>query len=238
MNDYDAPTEDDCLTSIRSAIDRLHRLAKAIRSPGIVSQASKANNFNPKDELGNDEIRIFEEYSLQLIKQYCPGSADFLHHRLSKANAARRRLFLFRRKHQDILNGRRDGPLKRLSLSRPETHKAFSAMLESESEVVPIASESPKLRTDASSQIQSSIAKATSFVESQFKPDTSSKAASSIGGTSVASMLGQSRLPPPPKVPNIRTEFECPYCCQLLPTSILTKSLWRYVICPAPVSGL
>jgi hypothetical protein len=230
-NDYDAPIEDECLISIRSAIDRLHRLAKAIRHPGIVSQASKANHFRPRDEFGNDKIGVFEDYSLKVIQQCCRGSADFLHHRLSKANASRRRLFLFRRKHQDVLNGRRNSsPKRRLSLSRQETQKTFSVMPDPGPKAIPIVSEPSKPRTDANSRVQSSIAKATSFVESQFKPDTSSKAASSIGGTSVASMLGQSRLPPPPKVPKTRAEFECPYCCQLLPTKILNKRLWRYVL--------
>ncbi|KAF1845081.1 uncharacterized protein K460DRAFT_394818 [Cucurbitaria berberidis CBS 394.84] len=224
----DVPTEDECLISIRGAIDRLHRLAKAIRHPGIASQASKANHFNPTDEFGNNEIESFEKYSLQIVQQRCPGAAEYLHHRLSKANASRRRLFLYRRKHQDILNGRRhSSPKRRPSMSQRQTQETFSALPETKSKASQLVPESSTPQKHSDSQAQSSIAKATSFVESQFKPDASSKAASSIGGTSVASIVDHSRLPPPPRVPKTRTQFECPYCCQLVPTSILGKGAWR-----------
>lgn len=215
---------------MRDAIDRLHRLAKAIRQPGIASQTSKANHFKPRDELGQDVIEKFEKFSLEIVQQSYRGAASYLHQRLSRANAARRRLFLFRRKHQDILHGRNyNSPKRRPSLSHQETQRTFSIVHDAEPKAIPFVSGSTTPGMHPDSQAQRSNAKATTFIESQFKPSTSSKAPSSVGGTSIASILDHSRFPPPPKVPATRTQFECPYCCQLVPTSVLNKTRWRYV---------
>lgn len=227
-SDFDAEKEN--LEGMRSAIDRLYRLAKAIRQPGITSQSSKANQFNPRDENGIDEIASFEKYSQDVIRQMCGGAPDYLVRRLAAANASRRRLFLYRRKHQDILHGHehshkspspmasRVGTRSIPSIVQDVDAKPSSTFLDDRPHVTP------------SIHAQSSIARATSFVESQFKPATSSKAATSVGGTSIASMFCHSRLPPPPKVPKTRPQFECPYCCQLVSTTILKKTTWRYVI--------
>lgn len=210
------------------AIDRLHRLAKAIRQPGITSQVSKALNFRPKDEFGNDAIASFEEYSLEIIRQVCPGVPDYLLRRLGMANAARRRLFLFRREHMEMLHGGEQEPAQsRSSISRRNIQVSTSALPQEVTDKKPMLPEPPKTSPDPHSRPQSSIAKATSFVESQFKPNASSKAASSVGGTSVASMFSHSRLPPPPKIPTTRKHFECPYCCQLVSTAVLSRNSWR-----------
>jgi hypothetical protein len=172
-------------------------------------------------------IAAFEKYSKEIIRQTWGGAPDYLASRLSKANASRRRLFLYRRKHRDILRGSEDdSPAQSPLSSLQETYSTFSGSPQTAVNAIPLV-ETTAPKVIPNSQARSSVAKATTFIESQFKPATSSKAATSIGGTSIASMFSHSRLPPPPKVPKTRTQFECPYCCQLVSTSVLSKSAWR-----------
>lgn len=190
-----------------------------------MSHISKANNFKPRDEYGNDEVEVFELFSLKVISTQTNSTPNFLIHRLSRSNASRRRLFLYRRKHQEFLSGKPQEPARR----RPSTIKVENDGSESEQQpaVLPLRSTPAVSQVTAESRVQSSVAKATSFVESAFREDRSSKAAGSFAGTSIASSVAEARLPPPPKVRESGNNFECPYCCQLVSVQTLRRKYWR-----------
>ncbi|KAF2117449.1 hypothetical protein BDV96DRAFT_644867 [Lophiotrema nucula] len=224
----DDRTQEDAVESIQNAVDRLHRLAKAIRRPGLVSQASKANKFKPLNEYGEDAIQVFERVSFEIIQAKHRGASDQILHRLSKSNAARRRLFLFRRKHQEVLSGTSgQAATKRPSLTRKETQGSGTIVPGTEQTSMPSHSTAAVSRVTKRSQVDSSVARASMFDESAFRPENSSKAPSSFAGTSVASLLAKARLPPPPHVKVVGNEFECPYCCQLISSKMLERRNWR-----------
>jgi hypothetical protein len=100
--------EDDT-SSMIGAVNRLQRLALAIRSPGLISQASKAIHYRPsKDgDIFETQQQEFEAYSLRIVQHKFEGTSEVLQLRLSKANAARRRQFLYRRHRHEVLSTRR-----------------------------------------------------------------------------------------------------------------------------------
>ncbi|KAF1815309.1 hypothetical protein P152DRAFT_181671 [Eremomyces bilateralis CBS 781.70] len=211
----------------RNAISRLNRLARAIRQRSIVSQTSKAVNFRPRNEEGNDEIEAFEQFCFAVIQSKWRNADESLQKRLAKVNASRRRLFLYRMKHQKVLGSRRRSSAKsKSSLPLQEVQLTHSTAAPLQQTSI-ISEEPPMIEDKPGSAMEESVAKASSFVESKFQPDTSSKASTSIGGTSVGSVFGRSRFPPPPYIPESRAEFECPYCCQLTSTRMLAKGHWK-----------
>lgn len=218
---------EDILHSIRGAIERLQRLARAIRVPGVISHASKAVKFHPKDEFGNDVVNAFKSYTLELITRKLGSTPDFLKQRLSRANASRRQLFLFRKRHQNVLSTRRRQlPEQRASLEHKD-HEFEQDALEAP-EMDPTPTSKPPFPQKAPESKLSLIEKATTFPGSRFEPPRSLKPASSVGSSTMTGILDNARFPPPPKVINTGNFFECPYCCQLTPVRDLQKKHWRY----------
>ncbi|PVH91950.1 hypothetical protein DM02DRAFT_309352 [Periconia macrospinosa] len=221
---------------LENTIDRLYRLAKEIRKPGSISKASKAERFAPLDEFGNDVVQSFERFTLDLVRVRLDGTKPFLQHRLAKANAARRRLFLYRLEHQEVLRYRHDHQhphdVKKKQQFPPQdihyntsyipTHPPNPSVSRKSQnkKTVAFGNPPPMPPTEVS-------ARATTFVESEFRLSTSSKAPIADNGTSIRGVLGNGRLPAPPKIPAARKEFECKFCCQLIPAKFAKKNEWQ-----------
>ncbi|KAF2736406.1 hypothetical protein EJ04DRAFT_575373 [Polyplosphaeria fusca] len=225
MDDRD---NEETINSIKNAVERLHRLAKEIRRPGLESSATKAKRFRPVDDDGFDEIELFEDFSRKLIARRFENCEEFLRERLSRCNADRRQLFLYRRKHQDILYGKVQKPkARRPSVNRRQTQNSNSAAPEAKLSNVPSQMKTGIPKVFSESNFVSTVAKATSFAESKFQADRPSEPASSRVGTSVASSVDRSRLPPPPSFIKTGNDFECPYCCQLIAAKMVERKRWK-----------
>lgn len=218
------------LSSICAAVDRLQRLARAIRLPGTVLHSSKAAEFSPSNEFESEQVD-FEAYILQVIKHKFGGAPEAIQSRLSKANGARRKLFLYRRHRQEILsNKRHSSPERRSLIASQAAPESISAQPDNSAEVSSANRNPPPLAGIDDGSIELPVEEATTFAESRFQPEESFKTASSLGGTSLASFFSKSRLPLPPKVSQSQKYFECPYCYQLTSTKFLQKRNWRLVL--------
>jgi hypothetical protein len=129
--------EDDT-SSLIGAVDRIQRLALAIRSPRLISQASKAIHYKPSKDSDAFETQQqeFDAYSLRVVQHKFEGTSEVLQLRLSKANAARRRLFLYRRHRHEVLSTRRHESLLAPPIvpdavsGQPDTTVAFGVATE------------------------------------------------------------------------------------------------------------
>ncbi|OAL46683.1 hypothetical protein IQ07DRAFT_590224 [Pyrenochaeta sp. DS3sAY3a] len=218
------------LAGVKSAISRLQRLLTAIRMPGIVSQDSKARAFSPTNNAVGfeEEQQHFEQFIFEIIRHKFPKAQEDLQRRLSRSNAARRRLFLYRKHRKDVLSTKRHTSPQRQTVTIAD--KEQDIVLDhfepvSEANIDSMIKVEEKSINEADPQPFPN--KATTFAESKFQPDALSATQSSTGGSSVSSFLTQSRLPPPPRVKTTGEMFECFYCYQLVPTKLLQKRLWR-----------
>lgn len=200
--------------------------------PGIVSQDSKARAFSPTNNAVGfeEEQQHFEQFIFEMVRHKFPKAHENLQRRISRANAARRRLFLYRKHRKDVLSAKRHvSPQRQAAAIEDKEQNIVLDHLEVASEVdIDRMIEVEKQKFDQADP-QPLPNKATTFAESKFQPDAPSIAPTSTGGSSVSSFLTQSRLPPPPKVKTTGDMFECVYCYQLVPTKLLEKRLWRSV---------
>ena len=216
------------LQMIQKAIDRLNRLSVAIRRPSIFTQSQRAASYIVKDEDGNDTMEAFEAYALAIIKLRFKDCSPEIQHRLSQAIALRRRKFLYRQRHQEKLRKRSySGSKDRTRIIHSASRTALSGMLSVNHSITrtEIERSSPAQRDVAS--VQMSGTEASKFTESKFLPDAKSSIASTA--ISTASLNDAFNIPPAPKIPKGLTEFQCPYCCVLVPAKESHGKRWRSV---------
>ena len=213
------------LQMIQKAIDRLNRLSVAIRRPSIFTQSQRAASYIVKDEDGNDTMEAFEAYALAIIKLRFKDSSPEIQHRLSQAITLRRRKFLYRQRHQEKLRKRSySGSKDRTRITHSASQTALSGMLSvNHSTPTGIERNSPAQRDVAS--VQMSGTEASKFTESKFLPDAKSSIASTA--ISTASLSDAFNIPPAPKIPKGLTEFQCLYCCVLVPAKESHGKRWR-----------
>jgi hypothetical protein len=181
----------DDTSSLIGAVNRLQRLALAIRSPNVISHASKAIHYKPsKDgDAFETQQQEFEAYSLRIVQHKFERTSEVLQLRLSKANAARRRLFLYRRYRHEVLSTRRHESSERPPLAPPVVPDAASGQPDTTIAFGVATEDLHSARQTDDDSHHRPIEKATTFAESRFQPDAPSVAPSSLGGSSVSSFF-------------------------------------------------
>lgn len=212
------------LPGIEKAIDRLYRLSLTIRHPPRSAQYNEAEQFRIRDDEENDMTDAFAGYARQIVGHYFPEAPVFLHTKLSDGLVVRRKRFLYRRNHQ-----------KNLSRVYPSKAAVRDDSINGESvqgtDVTLYASKPTDIHTKKNSwsrDSEPSHASATTLAKPLSPRDET------IEGTLSylpKGLLGAPiELPHPPKPAAGSKEFECPYCCIILPIKELKASHWRYVV--------
>jgi hypothetical protein len=201
----------------------------ALRRPSIISQNAKAANFVIKDEEGNDIGEQFAEFAFKWITHQFPDAAPAIRKRLAKSVTLRRKRFLYRQSHQKKLS------TKSYLSPPPLAERSPSPGLDAESTVIArTIIESPAqgnydkqnmlLKPRLPSQTSASKVSGKFKTEDVFEPSASrAPTVFSSTGTQQAAIA----IPDPPKLLPGSKEFECPYCCMMLPMKESTPVHWR-----------
>lgn len=216
------------LASIIHAINRLHRVGMAIRRAGATSHDSKAAMGQFYDDDGVDVVDVFREWSLQLLHHKFKTADGKTLHRIAHTNAERRRVFLYRKKHQKKLMGRRtDVPAetlerrtmsKRLAESFGSLEVGDNVRLDGKKALRPTA---PGSTAPLSETVASRVARNAFRYEPSIQPTMTSAA------PSTQILLDSSIYPPAPKVLAGAAEFYCPYCCKVHPATERSGRRWK-----------
>lgn len=222
------------LQGIEKAIDRLYRLSLIIRQPSRASQNEKAAKYTLKDDEGNNNDMGFAEAFSQIVNHRFPDAPDFLRNKLSTDIIIRRKRFLYRQSHQRKLAeaGTNAGDKKEESTAaksvisqitlRQQDKSAQAHELKEDTTVRTIVNIAPALsRTSASAVPKRRLPLMRALDDTQSVPSTVVTTSHSVS-TPV-------ELPHPPKPGTGSKEFECPYCCLVLPIKEATAHRWRYV---------
>lgn len=227
--DQDRTPFEQRLHGIEHTIDRLYRLSVAIRRPSIASQNLKAANFAIRDEDGNDVGKQFADFALTWITHQFPEAPPVLRQRLAKSVTIRRKRFLYRQSHQKKLG-------KKSFLVPPPRPGRLSSPGNAASTVVSRTVVEPTVahtHSKSKSALRPKLLSQTSAsrISNKFRTqdifETPSRAPTVFSGafTQQDTIL----IPDPPKPAAGSKEFECPYCCMILPIKEATRSSWRYV---------
>ena len=219
----------DRYLAIVETIDRLYKQSIAIRSPALRNKTSKAASFIERDEDGEDASARFEAYVIERIKKTYPEAASFLAARLGRAVSQRRRQFMYeksRRKRQSI------------SLIPPEI-AALPSPPQEESAVNSKSSDSRLTSTTSSYEgvmhlpAPSTVitGRASDYTATTFEaPDDDSDHGRSFVSTSTSSTEVNEidiEIPPPPEGRVAGKDFECPYCCTIIPAKYGNSRTWK-----------
>ena len=199
----------------------------AIRRSSAADQNLKATEKDFYDEDGIDLVEAFRKYTFEVLQFTRKGAAEGLLHRLSQANAARRRRFLYRQKHQKKLKGRRESAPKQKSTNTIRATSLISSnTMHKVTESSPFERKSRPASTVRSSAIFSNTT-ASGVNRENFKPVQSVQSTVHSASPSTQIQLDPSFFPPAPKVMTGVAEFYCPYCCMVQPAAERSGRRWR-----------
>ena len=208
------------LQSVSEIVDKLLKLAEAIRASGSRSRASRAINYEHIED-GVNQTELFEKDYLPQVLKHRFKLEEPLLSRFCAAISLRRRRFLYQSKHQKRLaygGGAQEEPTR-----KPENKQALPSPEHRATGLVPSQLAMP---VKSGGKIDSSTeapTKATTFNIEQ-KP----KAPSRIVSASTKSAAAGVDFPGPPPLASERaTHFECPYCCVLVPKLKREATAWR-----------
>jgi hypothetical protein len=226
--DQDRTPFEQRLHGVEQTIDRLYRLSVAIRRPSIISQNAKAANFVIRDEDGNDVGEQFSDFALAWITHQFPEAALVLRERLARSVTLRRKRFLYRQNHQKKIS------MKSYLSPPPLAERSRSPGLDAESTVV--------ARTVIEGGAQGTLKQQDTFLKPRLPSQTSASKITGNFKTEDVIELPPSRartvfsgaftqrtaipIPDPPKPTPGSKEFECPYCCMMLPMKEAVRSQW------------
>lgn len=222
------------LPGIERAIDRLFRFSLLIRQPSRSSQNVKAERFIMKDEDGNELNESFAGFARQIVDHCYPDAPEFLRAKLSNGIVIRRKRFLYREHHQKKLFGvdtLREDMRQDLKYGTEieETDITVRAS-KAANELSPVETLAPKLlrpkETNPSHTSASALQNQSLLIDTVLE-DTKSNQTTAF--TATPSSSAPIELPRPPKPVPGSKEFECPYCCLMLPIKESRASHWRYV---------
>ena len=226
--DQDRTPFEQRLHGVEQTIDRLYRLSVAIRRPSIISQNAKAANFVIRDEDGNDISVHYAEFALQWINHQFPDAALVIRERLANSMTLRRKRFLYRQNHQKKLSTK-----SYLSPSL-QSRRPPSPVVDVESTIVAMTViENPAQDTlnKPNKSLKAGLPSQTSAskVSAKFETRDVFDPAPSMPPSVVSSAFTQQApiaIPGPPKPSPGSKEFECPYCCMMLPVKEAAPSHW------------
>lgn len=234
------------LQNIERAIDRLYRLSLIIRQPSKSARDKRAESFIMRDEEGypiNDTFAIFARH---IVDHQFPESPEFLRFRLANGIVTRRKRFLYRQSHQRKLS---DGSLQK-DKEEPDddtgifgTGKAESTLRASPISGEPHARKSQDVEPLHRKPFAPSHTSASAVPSQPLPLHTALEEVRSNVSTAFTAPLSMSApidIPRPPKPTAGSKEFECPYCCLMLPIKETKALQWRYVpsqVLPGEMQG-
>lgn len=215
----------DRYLAIVDTINRLYAQSIAIESSALRNRNSKAASYTEKDEYGNDISELFESYAFERLRREYPEAADFLISRLVASVSQRRRQFMY------VREGRR---LPTQEVPSADTLPPTQSMAQEISAASDISSLSPSSGIRAwLKDYDSKVGdiQPSSFTETTLVPrdDMSDYGRSVISASTMESFVQDRELDLPP-VPETRTtgkDFECPYCCTIVPAKTGSEKAWR-----------
>ncbi|QDS73010.1 hypothetical protein FKW77_009080 [Venturia effusa] len=215
------------LVVIILAVHRLHRVAMAIRRAGTASHDMKAAVEQFYNEEGTDSIEVFGNWCLGLLRHKFKTADETTLQRIARTNGERRRRFMYRKKHQKKLAGRRDSGLASEKLSSPcsasHVDKSTSGFGDNGSgEQHQRRSNTPKSTAQMTQTTASRVMRDHYHYEDSIAPSTLRSIA-----PSTLIHFDSSMYPPAPKVPTGAQEFYCPYCCKVHPSSERSGKNWK-----------
>lgn len=215
------------IKDVEKTISRLYRLSVAIRKSAAQSRKTKAANYVDRDESGHDMSSEFEKYATRLVKQKYPDISQVLCERLGYANSLRRRQFLYRQRHQQkpslgttsrVPQGATvlmSGPPVLSPGVRDGAHSSSNDLQ---------SGPSPAVREDGKSALLSQTIASALEIRSIRPRGTLSMVSTAITASPVP---GSFDVPSPPKITARAKEFQCPYCCLMLPAKDASPPRWR-----------
>lgn len=225
------PLESRRWSGIEKAIDRLYRLSLMIRQPSRFSQNDRVENFVMTDDEGNKINEQFAAFTDQLVQHRFADAPEFLRCKLSRGIVTRRKRFLWRQSHQRKLSGvgSTPGGAKPRTLAirgarHPDsTVRAVSVLDESPAEVPDLLEQRHRAhpapsRTSASAMPNAPLPLATALEDERSVQSTA---------FTMQSAAIPADIPRPPKPADGCKEFECPYCCLILPIKHAKAHRWR-----------
>jgi hypothetical protein len=190
------------------------------------------------DEDGNDFSEAFaRKFALPLVTYRFPNCPDWLQRKLADGVVVRRKRFLFRQHHQ-----------RKLALNVDNKHHHRHPSMQTSSVLVESTIRTLNTRDREPPPPQASLGET-----QQYRPTLSRTSASrpppvlplnkasqdeqSNRSTVFTAALSSSipvDIPQPPRMAPGTKEFECPYCCLVLPSKETKSAHWRYVM---PLQG-
>ena len=223
------------ISGIERAVDRLFRFSLLIRQPARSSQNEKAERFVMKDDDGNELNESFAGFARQIVDHCFPDASEFLRAKLSNGIVIRRKRFLYRRRHQaklfgvDILKETKRQDVKYGDQIEETDVTVRGSKVTNELPPVDTTSSKPsRLRASNPSHTSASALQKQSLPLNTVLEETGSEQTTAF--TVTPSSSAPIQLPHPPKPAAGSKEFECPYCCLILPIRESRASRWRYVI--------
>lgn len=218
----------DRYLGIVDKVNRLYAQSIAIESPALRNRASKAATYTEKDEYGNDISKLFESYTFDRLRREYPEAADFLISRLVASVSQRRRQFMY------VREGRKGRRLPTQEVPSADTLPPTKPMAQEISAAGDMAPLSPfsGIRTwlkDVDSKVGGN--QPSSLTETTHVPrDDMSDDERSVVSASTMETFVQDReldLPPVPETGTTGKDFECPYCCTIVPAKTGSEKAWR-----------
>jgi hypothetical protein len=222
------------LQNIEMAIDRLYRLSLMIRQPSRSVQNEKAELFIMRDDEGNSINDTFAVYARHIVDHQFPDAPEYLRTRLSNGIVTRRKRFLYRQSHQRKLSNAG----VHADREQDETTETLTAGgADSTVRALRMKEELPSrnfqdldlvLRIPAPSHTSASAIPQQPLPLSTVLEDA--KSSQSTAFTASPSVSTPVEIPRAPKPAAGSKEFECPYCCLMLPIKESKAFRWRYVL--------
>jgi hypothetical protein len=220
------------LQGIEKAIDRLYRLSLIIRQPSRSAQNEKAERYIMRDDEGNNNNDSFADYARHVVDHRFPDAPEFLRAKLSYDIVIRRKRFLYRQSHQRKLSGVsmfKEGDEKNdVVFDKTEdmesTVRGYTAIEEISPAELSLP-EFPQPKGFAPSHTSASAIPTQPLPLINALEDTRSNQSTTF--TATPSLSAPVELPRPPKPAAGTKEFECPYCCLILPIKQSKALRWR-----------
>src|SRR3569833_2037448 len=219
--------EDRVMYGISGSIDRLHRLAIAIRRPLRTDEVERVETFAEKRD-PDDFDKVIAAIIDFLFGAHAPQP---LRDQLTRSILYRRNRLLYQRKHQAKLEKERptetthDFPsVPEEVLGVPRTVPVAEAQLEGTSpntrKQVHFSAETAASKTEPSKRIYAMLplSEVGSSGEKELNWDTST--------TYSSNPVGKAFYPSPPKVLPDQVDAKCQFCSLLLPASSLANPRW------------
>ncbi|KAF2115388.1 hypothetical protein BDV96DRAFT_687329 [Lophiotrema nucula] len=219
------------LQGIERTIDRLYRLSFMIRQPSVAGQNVKADRFVLVDEEGNDIGKTFVlNFALPLVNHRFTNASSTLRTKLAEGIALRRKRFLYRQRHQMKLKvASTTNTMDKASDNGPTIQIEPTVRAAEDNSngryALPVDANFQMRDRPAPSQTSASAITKRILPLSTALEDQKSNHSSTFTNVSVSSVPLE--IPPPPKCSPGTKEFECPYCCLMLPLREAKPRRWR-----------